>query len=277
MFIRCKLEYSLSVVSTSHLSCVNMTLTLIYVEFTGRCICSMEQMKICKRKFMHSLCWTRIKADLLPWLHPSAVARQRNYWLQEYTARAIISVLVNESTHLVIHQELDGIVPPLYQDDLVGLTRNTVGERRSNTRTGAWLQPHTNGKGVHFREALLDAAVQVVGPQREGHLEVLRWLEGVVVCGLMRINNVRLWFYDLIWSMTTWYDKSLRAAAAAGHGWRRRWIFRDLLTNSSCLLSGKLYVFTLIIVTQLCRDFTVPGPIATLAIDWFLFCFKIIY
>lgn len=76
--------------------------------------------------------------------------------------------------YLIIDQQLDWIVPPLDEDYLVGLSRNAVGEGRPYARTGAGLEPHAHGEGVHLREALLDAPVEVVGAKREGHLEILR-------------------------------------------------------------------------------------------------------
>lgn len=79
-----------------------------------------------------------------------------------------------ERTHLVINQQLDGVVAPLDEDDLVSLARHSVGEGGPDAGTGAGLEPHAHGEGVHLRQALLDAAVQVVGAKGEGHLEVLR-------------------------------------------------------------------------------------------------------
>ena len=42
---------------------------------------------------------------------------------------------------------------------------------------GAGLDPHAECEGVHLRQALGDAAVQVVGPLGEGHLKLLGGLE----------------------------------------------------------------------------------------------------
>lgn len=77
------------------------------------------------------------------------------------------------STYLIVDQQLDWIVPPFDQDDLVGLPRHTVREGRPDAWTGAGLEPHADSEGVHLREALLDAPVQIVGAKREGHLEIL--------------------------------------------------------------------------------------------------------
>lgn len=84
--------------------------------------------------------------------------------------------------YLIIDQQLNGIVPPFNQDYLVGLSWHTIGEWCPYAWAGAGLEPHAHSEGIHFREALLDAPVQVVGTEREGHLEILRWFEGIVTC-----------------------------------------------------------------------------------------------
>lgn len=82
--------------------------------------------------------------------------------------------------HLVIDEQLDGIVAPLDEDNLVGLAWHPVGEGGANARPGTGLQPHTDSEGVHLWQALLDASVQVVGAQGQRHFEVLRRLESTV-------------------------------------------------------------------------------------------------
>lgn len=89
---------------------------------------------------------------------------------------------VSSRTYLVINQQLDGVVSPFDEDYLVGLPWHAVRERGSYARAGAGLEPHAHGKGVHLWQALLDAPVQVVGAKREGHLEILGRLEGVITC-----------------------------------------------------------------------------------------------
>lgn len=79
-----------------------------------------------------------------------------------------------ERTHLVIHEQLNGVVPPFDQDYLVGLSWHAIRERGSYTRAGAGFKPHAHSEGIHLWEALLDATVQVVGTKREGYLEVFR-------------------------------------------------------------------------------------------------------
>lgn len=53
----------------------------------------------------------------------------------------------------------------------------TVREGCPYAGTGAGLDPHAESEGVHLRQALGDAAVQVVGPLGEGQLELLWGLE----------------------------------------------------------------------------------------------------
>lgn len=84
--------------------------------------------------------------------------------------------------HLIIDEQLHGAVSPLYQHNLIGLTRDAVRERGSDSRTGTGLEPHTHSEGVHLWQALLDAAIQVVGAQRQRHLKVLWRFECTVTC-----------------------------------------------------------------------------------------------
>lgn len=61
--------------------------------------------------------------------------------------------------HLVIDEQLDGVVTPLDQHDLVGLPRHRVGEGGANARRGAGPQPQADGEGVQLGQRLLDLAV----------------------------------------------------------------------------------------------------------------------
>lgn len=76
--------------------------------------------------------------------------------------------------YLIIYQDLHGVVAPLDQDKLIGLTWNCIGERRSHTGGGIGLQPHAHGQSVHFRQTLLHLCVHVVGPQRKCELEFIK-------------------------------------------------------------------------------------------------------
>lgn len=107
-------------------------------------------------------------------------------------------------THLVVDEQLDGVVAPFDEDYLIGLSGHTVGERRSYAGAGAGLEPHAHGEGVHFWEALLNPPIQVVGTEREGHLEVLRWLEGIVTCWSVRASISREFGAVLNISATFW-------------------------------------------------------------------------
>ncbi len=93
--------------------------------------------------------------------------------------------------HLIIDEQLHGAVSPLYQHNLIGLTRDTVRERGADSRTGTGLQPHTHGEGVHLWQALLDAAIQVVGAQRQRHFKVLWRFEPTVTCKENRARGLR--------------------------------------------------------------------------------------
>lgn len=86
------------------------------------------------------------------------------------------------TTHLVVHQQLYGVVPPLDQHYLVGLPWDPVREGGPDSRPGARLEPHADGERIHLRQAALDAAVQVVCAQRERDLEILRGFQSEVTC-----------------------------------------------------------------------------------------------
>lgn len=87
-----------------------------------------------------------------------------------------------DKRYLVVDQQLNGIIPPLDKNNLIGLAWHAIRERGSYAWTGAGLEPHADGEGVHLREALLDASVQIVGAKREGHFEVLWRLKGIITC-----------------------------------------------------------------------------------------------
>lgn len=74
-------------------------------------------------------------------------------------------------THLVVYEELNGIITPLYQHNLIGLPRHSIGERRADARGGAGPQPQADGEGVQLGQCLLDLAIQVVCAERKGHFE----------------------------------------------------------------------------------------------------------
>lgn len=78
---------------------------------------------------------------------------------------------------LIVDEQLDGVIAPFDQHNLIGLPRYPIGEGGPYARTGAGLDPHAEREGVHLGQALGDAAVQVVGPLREAELKLLRGLE----------------------------------------------------------------------------------------------------
>lgn len=75
--------------------------------------------------------------------------------------------------HLVVDEQLDGVIAPLYQHNLVGLPGHSVGERRTDAWRGTGPQPQADGKGVQLRQCLLDLAIQVVCAERKGHFECI--------------------------------------------------------------------------------------------------------
>ena len=85
--------------------------------------------------------------------------------------------------HLVVDEQLNGVVAPLYQHDLIGLPGHRVRERGADARRGAGPQPQADGEGVQLGQRLLDLAVQVVRAEGEGHFEGIRRLESTVAWG----------------------------------------------------------------------------------------------
>lgn len=55
------------------------------------------------------------------------------------------------------------MVPPFNEHELVGLTRDSVGEGGAHAGGGVGLDPQTHGEGDHLREAPLGFGVHVVG------------------------------------------------------------------------------------------------------------------
>lgn len=85
--------------------------------------------------------------------------------------------------HLVVDEQFNGVVTPLYQHNLIGLPRHRVRKRGADARQGARSQPQADGEGIQFRQRLLDLAVQVVCAEGEGHFERIRRLERTVAWG----------------------------------------------------------------------------------------------
>lgn len=83
--------------------------------------------------------------------------------------------------YLVVDENLHGVVSPLDQHQLVGLSGHGVGEGCPHARRGVGLDPQAHAEGVHLREAPLGFGVHVVGSQGEGELELICWL-GVFTC-----------------------------------------------------------------------------------------------
>ncbi len=75
-------------------------------------------------------------------------------------------------THSVLDQQLHGVVSPLDEHQLVGLSRHRVGEGRPEPRPDASLHPQTQREGEDLvQQRVLQPAVHVVGPHGEADLE----------------------------------------------------------------------------------------------------------
>lgn len=97
-------------------------------------------------------------------------------------------------SHLVVDQQLDGVVLPLDEHKLVGLTRCRVGKRRSQSGPPhARLQPETQRQREDLlHQSLLHPAVHVVGPHREADLEGVEVLGLFPVGSCLKIMNMNL-------------------------------------------------------------------------------------
>lgn len=80
-------------------------------------------------------------------------------------------------SHLVIHQQLHGVVAPLDQHQFVGLSWYRVGEGGPQPGACAPLYPQTQGEGKDLvEEGRLHLPVHVVGSHGEADLEGIRGL-----------------------------------------------------------------------------------------------------
>lgn len=77
----------------------------------------------------------------------------------------------SQQAYLVVDEQLDGVVTPLDEHDLVGLPGHSVGEWGADARRGTGPQPQADGEGVQLGQRLLDLAIQVVCAEREGDFE----------------------------------------------------------------------------------------------------------
>lgn len=76
--------------------------------------------------------------------------------------------------YLVIDENLHGVVSPLHQHQLIGLSWYCIGEGSSHSGRGVGLNPQTYSQGQHLREAPLGLSIHVVGSQGEGELKLVR-------------------------------------------------------------------------------------------------------
>lgn len=98
--------------------------------------------------------------------------------------KCVKSVFIHDKSvfhYLVIDDYLHGVVPPLDQHQLIGLTRDSVGEGRPHSRRGVGLNPQTHAEGEHLRKAPLGFGIHVVGSQGEGELKLI-CRPGVFTC-----------------------------------------------------------------------------------------------
>lgn len=80
--------------------------------------------------------------------------------------------------HLVIDQQLHGVVPPLDEHQLVGLSGRRVGKRRPHPGPDARPDPQAQGQGEDLlQQRPLQAPVHVVASHGEADLEGVgtRW------------------------------------------------------------------------------------------------------
>lgn len=86
--------------------------------------------------------------------------------------------------HLVIDQQLDGVVPPLDEHQLIGLSGCGVGERSPQSGTHACLHPEAQGQSEDLlQQSPLHPSVHVVGPHREADLK------GIQVLGMFSVGS----------------------------------------------------------------------------------------
>lgn len=94
-------------------------------------------------------------------------------------------------THLIVDQDLHGAVAPLYEDQLVGLTGDGVGEGRAHSGRRVGLEPHAHGERVHLRQTLLHFCIHVVGPHGEGELEFIQRSVFPLTCAERKVSRGR--------------------------------------------------------------------------------------
>lgn len=82
--------------------------------------------------------------------------------------------LTFDESYLVINENLHWIVSPFYENQLICLTWDRIGERCPHSRWGIGLQPHAHGQGIHLRQAFFHFCIHVVGPQRECKLKFIQ-------------------------------------------------------------------------------------------------------
>lgn len=83
----------------------------------------------------------------------------------------------NEFSHLVIDQQFHGVVPPLDEDQFIGLSGCRVRKGRPQTRPYARLDPKTQSQSEDLlQQRPLHPPVHVVGSHGEADLEGIRIL-----------------------------------------------------------------------------------------------------
>lgn len=83
-------------------------------------------------------------------------------------------------SHLIINQQFNWIIPPFYEDNFIGLPRNSIWEGSANSRRSTWPQPQAHSESIELWQSLLDLPIQVVCAERKGDFELIRWLKCTV-------------------------------------------------------------------------------------------------
>lgn len=99
-------------------------------------------------------------------------------------------------TCLVINEELNWVIAPFNQHDLICLPWYTVRKGCAYTGAGAGLDPHAESKRVHLWQALGNAAIQVVGTLRQRQLKLLWGHEVSSACNKMGRKDPQRWVQE---------------------------------------------------------------------------------
>lgn len=115
---------------------------------------------------------------------PTAITHCRLYHQPQQLRR------FKRRTHLVVYEQLYWVIAPFNQHNLIRLAGHPIRERCPNARACTGLNPHAESEGVHLRQGLSEAAIQVVGPLGEGQFKLLWGLEVSSTCNQRESRGV---------------------------------------------------------------------------------------